>query len=276
MHRVKGYFRLLPKGTHEKAYVFDVCDDVQVIARRSLGLLQALERERYSFRLLAFNDMRDLTALRAHAALGQAIDSTHETGPHFSHDLRSFLSAYLNTAKRVISLRALCGGDSVVMDRLKLVFNGMPVSWNDFYYEEERFLAAYRWIGQPSISFPIALVGNVCAIQIIPRKDRSLYVRQLKRPVFTPCVFGTNVFDSGAAFECSRSCLFSLGVACRPRCAIPDQPLGTDGRRLGKARPNFRHAGCENRRQQDHLERFLACRHSAQRCCEIPEAPATC
>ena len=198
MHWVKGYFRLLPKGTHEKACVFDLCDKVQVIARRSLGLLQALERERYSFRLLAFNDMRDLTALRAHATLGQAIDSTHETGPHFSHDLRSFLSAYLNTAKRVISLRALCGGDSVPIDRIKLVFKGMPVCWNDFYYEEERFLAAYRWIGQTSISFPVALVGHVSAIQTIPRKDRSLYVLKLKRPAPTPCVRGTNVLGRGA------------------------------------------------------------------------------
>jgi hypothetical protein len=198
VHRVKGYFRLLPKGTHEKAYVFDVCDDVQVIARRSLGLLQALERERYSFRLLAFNDMHDLTALRARATLGQAIDSTHETVQHFSHDPRSLLSAYLNTAKRVISLRALCGGDSVVMDRLKLVFNGMPESWNDFYYEKERFLAAYRWIGQTSVSFPVALVGHVSAIQTIPRKDRSLYVLKLKRPAPTPCVRGTNVLGRGA------------------------------------------------------------------------------
>ncbi|WP_250502455.1 hypothetical protein [Caballeronia sp. AZ7_KS35] len=112
---MKGYFRLLPKGTHEKACVFDVCDELQVIARRSLGLLQALEPERYSFRLLAFNDMRDLTALRAYATLGQAIDSTHETGPHFSHDPQCFLPAYLNTAKRVISLYALCGGGSVLM-----------------------------------------------------------------------------------------------------------------------------------------------------------------
>jgi hypothetical protein len=113
--RARTEVRWLPKGTHEKAYVFDVCDDVQVIARRSLGLLQALERERYSFRLLAFNDMHDLTALRARATLGQAIDLTHETVQHFSHDPRSFLSAYLNTAKRVISLRALCGGDTWAM-----------------------------------------------------------------------------------------------------------------------------------------------------------------
>ena len=45
-------------------------------------------------------------------------------------------------------------------------------------------------------------------------------------------------------------------AACRSRCAVPYQPLGTGGRRLGEARPSFRHAGCENSRQQDHLERF--------------------
>ncbi|BBP97069.1 hypothetical protein BSFA1_21980 [Burkholderia sp. SFA1] len=193
VHWVKGYFRLLPKCTHEKTCVFDVCDKVKVIARRSLGLLHALEQERYCFRLLAFNDVRDLTAPRAHASLRQAIGATHQTDPLFSHDPRSFLSAYLNTAKRVISLRALCGDDSELRDRLKLVFNGASVCWNDFYYEEERFLAAYRWTGQTSVSFPVALVGHVLAIQTISRKDRSLYVLKLKRPAATPCVRGTNV-----------------------------------------------------------------------------------
>jgi hypothetical protein len=193
VHWVKGYFRLLPKCAHEKTCVFDVCDEVEVIARRSLGLLQALEQGRYSFRLLAFDVVRDLTALQSHATLLQAIDATHQTGPLFSHDPRSFLSAYLNTAKRVILLRALCGDDSVLTERLELVFNGTSVSWNDFYYEEERFLAAYRWICQTTVSFPVALVGHVSAIQTIPRKDRSLYVLKFERPSATPCVRGTNV-----------------------------------------------------------------------------------
>ncbi|SAL00453.1 hypothetical protein AWB78_05947 [Caballeronia calidae] len=193
VHWVKGYFRLLPKCAHGKTSVFDVFDEVEVIARRSLGLLQALEQERYSFRLLAFDDVRDLTALRSHATLRQAIDATHRTGPLFSRDLRGFLSAYFNTAKRVISLRALCGDDGVLTDRPKLVFNGTSVCWNDFYYEEERFLAAYRWIGQTTVSFPVALVGHVSAIQTIPRKNRSLYVLKLESPAATPRVRGTNV-----------------------------------------------------------------------------------
>ena len=126
-----------------------------MIARRSLGLLQALEHERYCFRLLAFNDVRDLTAFRRRATLGQAIGATHQSGRLFSHDPRSFLSAYQNTARRVISLRTLCGGDGVLTDRLRLVLNGTPLCWYDFYYEKERFLGAYRWIGQTSICFPI-------------------------------------------------------------------------------------------------------------------------
>ncbi|WP_144444195.1 hypothetical protein [Caballeronia arationis] len=39
--------------------MFNVEEQLKVIARRSLGLLQALERGRYRFRLLAIDDMRN-------------------------------------------------------------------------------------------------------------------------------------------------------------------------------------------------------------------------
>ena len=47
------------------------------------------------------------------------------------------------------------GGDLLAYSEAALVFNGTPLCWYDFYYEKERFLGAYRWIGQTSICFPI-------------------------------------------------------------------------------------------------------------------------
>jgi hypothetical protein len=190
---VRGYFRLLPKCAHEESCVFNVCEEIEVLARRSLGLMQALAQGRYCFRLLAFSDMRDLTACRPEATITRLISAANANGLLFSHDPRLLLSAYLNTAKRVISLRALCGDDNVLKDRVKLVFNGMSVCWSDFYYEEERFLAAYRWIGQTAVSFPVALVGHVSTIKIIQRKDRSLYILKLKLPAATPYARDANV-----------------------------------------------------------------------------------
>jgi hypothetical protein len=52
----------------------------------------------------------------------------------------------------------------------------MSVNWADFYYEEERFLAAYRWLVQTAASFPIALVGRVSNVETIETHGRLLYV----------------------------------------------------------------------------------------------------
>ena len=177
---VRGYFRLLPKSAHEENCVFNVREQLEVIARRSLGLVQALERGQYRFRLLAIGDMRDLTTYRAQSRIGRATNSSIASGPLVSCDPRRLLSAYLNTAKRVILLRALCGNDFILKDRLQFVFNGMSVSWHDFYYEEERFIAAYRWLGQATLPFPIALVGRVSTIETIQCRGRLLYVLKFK------------------------------------------------------------------------------------------------
>ncbi|WP_125483141.1 hypothetical protein [Caballeronia choica] len=160
--------------------MFNVREQLEVIARRSLGLVQALERGQYRFRLLAIGEMRDLTVYRAQSTIGRATNSSGASGPLFSRDPCRSLSAYLNTAKRVILLRALCGNDFILKDRLELVFNGMSVSWHHFYYEEERFIAAYHWLGRATRPFPIALVGRVSTIETIQVRGRLLYVLKLK------------------------------------------------------------------------------------------------
>ncbi|SAL58959.1 hypothetical protein [Caballeronia humi] len=183
---VRGYFRLLPKSAHEEGCEFNVREQLEVIARRSLGLVQALERGQYRFRLLAIGDMRDLKVYQAQSTGGQAVNSSSVRGALFSCDPRRLLSAYLNTAKRIILLRALCGDDFILKDRLEFVFNGMSVSWHEFYYEEERFTAAYRWLGQATLPFPIALVGRVSAIETIKGRGRLLYVLKFKTSTARP------------------------------------------------------------------------------------------
>ncbi|KMZ11264.1 hypothetical protein BHUM_01071 [Candidatus Burkholderia humilis] len=175
---VRGYFRLLPRLAHEQSCAFNVPKHLQVIARRSLGLVQALERGQYRFRLLAIGEV--ITACRTRNALLEARNRPGSYSPLFSYDPIRLLAAYLNTAKRVVQLRALLGNDTLLRERLELVFDGMSVSWQDFYHEEERFLSAYRWVGQTAVPFPIALVGRVSTVQAIQRRGRLLYVIKLK------------------------------------------------------------------------------------------------
>jgi hypothetical protein len=179
MYSVKGYFRLQPKAVHDKQCMFAVDEQLKIIARRSLGLLQALEGEQYRFRLVAIEEIRDLEASRTRSA---AFHNTNYAGmgsTSFGNDSRRFLSAYINSATRVIQLRALCPNHSVLRDRLELVFNGMSVRWEDSYYEPDRFIEAYQWLRLNTVSFPIALVGQVSNVKTIETHGRLLYLLNL-------------------------------------------------------------------------------------------------
>ncbi|WP_159459372.1 hypothetical protein [Caballeronia concitans] len=177
---VKAYFRLFPKVAHNTRCMFNVEEQLKIIARRSFGLLQAIERGQYRFRLLAIADIRDVDKLSKRPKISRKADMAGDGSAFFSSDSRRFLSAYINAAKRVIELRSLCASNSGLRDRLEFVFDGMSVNWEDFYYEEARFLAAYRWLGKTATSFPVTLVGTVANIETIERHGRSLYVLHMK------------------------------------------------------------------------------------------------
>ncbi|WP_143753623.1 hypothetical protein [Caballeronia arationis] len=54
--------------------MFNVEEQLKVIARRSLGLLQALERGRYRFRLLAIDDMRNFDIRLTRSAIFREVE----------------------------------------------------------------------------------------------------------------------------------------------------------------------------------------------------------
>ena len=185
-YSVKAYFRLFPKVAHNERCMFDVEEQLKVIARRSFGLLEAIEQERYRFRLLAIDDIRNADPHPTRSIMSRKAAKAGDGRAFFSSDSRRFLSAYINAAKRVIELRSLCGSNSDLRDRLEFVFNGTPVNWEDFYYEQARFLTAYRWLGKTAASFPVTLVGTVSNIETIERHGRSLYVLHMKPSAAQP------------------------------------------------------------------------------------------
>ncbi len=185
-YAVKAYFRLFPKGVHNERCMFDVHEQLKVIARRSFGLVQAIARGQYRFRLLAIDDIRDVDTDSKRPRISPNGDMAGHGSALFSSDPRHLLSAYINAAKRVIELRSLCASDSDLSERLQFVFNGMSVTWEDFYYDEARFLAAYRWLGKTATSFPVTLVGTVSNIESIERHGRSLYALHMKPSAAQP------------------------------------------------------------------------------------------
>ncbi|WP_244815408.1 hypothetical protein [Caballeronia sp. Lep1P3] len=185
-YAVKAYFRLLPKAAHNEQCTFNVEEQLEVIARRSLGLLQALERGQYRFRLLAIDATSNSEVRLTRSAISRDAHMAGNGGALFSSDSGRLLATYINAAKRVIYLRALCANDPLLCDRLEFVFNGMSVSWENFYYEEGRFLAAYRWLGQTVVPFPIALVGRVSSVETIETHGRLLHVLKFEPSAAQP------------------------------------------------------------------------------------------
>jgi hypothetical protein len=72
------------------------------------------------------------------------------------------LPAYVNSAKKVLRLRAACDDDNNIAQHLELVFEGdTVVPWPSFYYETERYMEAYRAVSLQTVKHPVALHGVV-------------------------------------------------------------------------------------------------------------------
>ena len=185
-YRVRGYFRLLSKAKHEKTCAFVISERIAVIAARSKGLIEMLRGEEFCFRLLAINDSRGEAPAPLSTPVTEPFDANSRRGLLFPSDANRLLPACLNTARRVIKLRSICGDNHTLIGRLRLVFCGASVDWRNFYYDESRHLAAFRRIQKASLSFPIALVGRVSRLREVQQYRRTLYVLELKPGEATP------------------------------------------------------------------------------------------
>ena len=125
--RVRGYFRLSSNAKHDKQRAFAIFESLAVRGARSQGLIEMLSREVYCFRLLAINDNRGATRAPLSAAVTEPFDANTCRSISFSSNPNRLLRAYLNTARRVIRLRSVCGDYHTLLSRLRLVFSGAAV-----------------------------------------------------------------------------------------------------------------------------------------------------
>jgi hypothetical protein len=100
---------------------------------------------------------------------------------------RGKLPAYINSAKRVLQLRALCDADDEIAAYLELVFEGnVIVPWSQFYYETERHLDAYLNLRRNTVQHPIALHGTVKSKREVTGKNGPTNVLNLAKPKYVP------------------------------------------------------------------------------------------
>ncbi|WP_152693185.1 hypothetical protein [Caballeronia mineralivorans] len=95
------------------------------------------------------------------------------------------LPTYVNSAKKVLLLRAACDDDNNIAQHLELVFEGdTVVPWSSFYYETERYMEAYRAVSLQTVEHPVALHGVVKSKRSPVIDGRSTNVINLHIPKY--------------------------------------------------------------------------------------------
>lgn len=154
-----AYFRLFPGGTHAECCPYGVKDVVKQVAAESRELFEKDQNDRYRMRLVMIRDALTGTSSSPSQDGGQRPAGKFGTTYEKSS---SKLPGYINSAKRVLKLRALCDSDAEMAEYLELVFEGSTiVHWNQFYFETEQHPQAYHAIQSNTTQHPIALHGFV-------------------------------------------------------------------------------------------------------------------
>lgn len=156
--QVPAYFRLLKDGEHADGCPHAIEGKIKKLVTPSEGLIEALRKGKYRLRLMMVAD-----ALKA---MQPPTPRRNTSGPHNGGAVYrrtpGSLPAYINSAKKVLLLRAACDDDSNIEQYLELVFEGNTVvPWPSFYYETERYMEAYRAVSYQTVKHPVALHGVV-------------------------------------------------------------------------------------------------------------------
>lgn len=160
---VPAYFKLLPGERHSPDCRFAVQEEVTKIVRESKDLFESIRDGEYRLRLAMIRD-----ALIEMSSKPLQKKETQKQEQEKDHIRTTYVKAqgklpgYINSAKRVLKLRALCDEDSEIAKHLELVFEGNTViHWPQFYFEVTRHLEAFNTVIRNTVQHPLALHGYV-------------------------------------------------------------------------------------------------------------------
>ena len=178
--KVQSFFRLNVGHEHAPECRFNTVGQIEIIARASDGnLIAALENNRYELRLLSLRNVLDeLRKLSPHQ-----INALDDVGGSPKEKIyvaaETKLGAYINSAKRVLQVRAACESHVEIEKALTLVFDGVRVPWRDFYFDDMDYFRCYQQHRMATVEIPLAIQGIV--LSIVPVKN-SYSVMNLVKP----------------------------------------------------------------------------------------------
>lgn len=180
---VPAYFKLLPGGSHAHDCAFAVKEEVVKIVKQSKDLFESIRDGEYRLRLAmikeAFAGLPSSKAQDEGRGKGAA-EPGNRTGTTYIKGAGK-LPGYINSAKRVLQLRALCEDDSEIAKHIELVFEGNTVvHWPQFYFETSRHYEAFNTIARNTVQHPIALHGYVSSKRVGVGKSGQSVLNLLK------------------------------------------------------------------------------------------------
>jgi hypothetical protein len=181
---VDPFFRLYKGHTHGDDCRYNVAGQIAIIARESDGsVLAAIEGNRYELRLLAIKKALDELRAASQQKKEPSSDLLTTTSEKEYQPRDVKLGAYINSAKRVLKVRAVCEEHSEIESILTLTFDGVRVPWSDFYFEDSDYFRCHKQLSKTTVPIPIAVHGIVKNNKIVKnKKGDSFAVLELFRP----------------------------------------------------------------------------------------------
>lgn len=177
---VPAYFRLLPNGRHAYGCRHAVEQEIKTIAKESEDIFESVRDGQYRLRLMMIKEALDGAGSKPKSNSNKG--QLGKVSKVYEHS-RNKLPAYINSAKRVLQLRALCDGNDEIAEHLELVFEGNTVvPWPQFYFETEHHLDAYHAILHNTVQHPIAIHGTVKSKKPVDGKYGPTNVLNLIKP----------------------------------------------------------------------------------------------
>jgi hypothetical protein len=174
---VEAFFRLNPKQRHAAQCTYNVAGQITTIVRESdasiEGLFQALAGNRFEIRLLAVKkSINELTQLTRDKQLtDNDTPIGHTDRLHTPAEKK--LGAYINSAMRVLKVRAALEEHTEIESTLQLVFDGMRLPWRDFYSEYDDYFRCHHAVTDATHPYPMAVLGTVKSIRPV-KTDRVM------------------------------------------------------------------------------------------------------
>lgn len=180
---VGPYFRLSRGKVHGAGCPHSVRDQISIIARKSdPEVLAPVDGDRFELRLLAVQQALSQLQDLAQKKQGKSPTSAGTPTEKQYVQAQKRLGGYINSAARVLKVRAACEAHAEIEDLLHLVFDGVRVRWQDFFFEVDDYFRCFAQVSQATAQVPIAVHGTIKSIRTVDGKQGLRKVINLMTP----------------------------------------------------------------------------------------------